>query len=125
MINLGAALYTILTGNTAVMNIVGNKIYPIVIPENTLLPCIVYERSSTVEYSRDGAIYFDNSVDITILSTNYTEVINISTAVYNALNMYFGQVQGINISDSRLSQIDETYANEAFIQKLTFTMKSN
>lgn len=124
MITLGKAIYTILSGSTAVRSYVNTKIYPIIIPENTVLPCIVYERNSNVDYSRDGADLFTSVVDITILSNNYTEVINITSAVYTALNSYKGTVSGINIIDTRLNDIVETYAEESYIQKLTFTIRS-
>jgi len=124
MINLGKAIYTILSGNTTVYSYVNNKIFPLVIPEKTILPCIVYERNSNCEYTRDGSGIYNSSLDITILSNNYTESINISQVVFNCLNMYKGTISNINIIDSRLTGLNETFAEDCYIQKLTFNIKS-
>lgn len=123
-ITIGKSIFSILSGNTEVNNYVGIKIYPLVIPELTLLPCIVYERTSDIEYTRDGAGVSTSIVDVTILSENYEETINISVAVYNLLNNYKGISEGINIIDIRLSGISETYAENSYIQRLTFSVKS-
>jgi hypothetical protein len=123
-IKVGKALYAILTGSTAVKNVVASKIYPIVIPENTSLPVIVYERSGDVEYTRDGSGFFNDVVDITILSEDYTECIDLTDAVYNALNMYKGTAGSVQIIDSRLTNVSETFAENSYIQKLTFAIKT-
>lgn len=123
-VKLGKALYIILSGNTVVYNYVGTKIYPLVIPENTTLPCIVYERSADIEYTKDGAGVSTSGIDVTILSEDYSETIDISQAVYDVLNDYSGVVLGITIINCRCSGIYESYSENAFIQKLTFTIKS-
>lgn len=109
-IQLGKAIYTILSGNSIVYNYVGTKIYPMVIPEEILLPAIVYERNSTPIYSRDGVAYSDSNFEITILSEVYIETIDISTAVFNALNNYTGTIADVEIGDIRLLNVDETFA---------------
>jgi hypothetical protein len=121
MIEIGKSIFAILSGNTIVKNYVVAKIYPLVIPEFTLLPCIVYERQSDLEYTRDGGATSTSVIDVTVLSEDYTETINISVAVYNALNNYKGIAAGINIKDIRLTSCSETYAESAFIQRLTFS----
>lgn len=121
-IKIGAAVYSILSSNATITGYIGNKIFPLVIPENTLLPCIVYERNSDVEYTRDGAGISTSVIDITCLSEDYTECINIAQAVYDIMNCYKGIVSGISIVDTRLSGLAETFAENAYIQKLTFTM---
>jgi hypothetical protein len=125
MIQLGKAIYTILSGNTAVRNVVGTKIYPLVIPAETLAPIICYERSATSDYTRDQLNGFVNTVDITVISDDYTESINIAVAVNNALSNYKGTVQGVNVVDVRIENIAETYAENSFMQKLTFTVRAN
>jgi hypothetical protein len=123
-ITIGKAIYTILAGNAEISAIVADKIYPLVIPEDTLLPCICYERNSDVEYTRDGAGISSSSIDITVLSEKYDECIDITTAVFNALNMYSGTIEGHQIFNCRLSAVAETYAEDSYIQKLTFDLKS-
>jgi hypothetical protein len=124
MISLGKAIYTILSGSTTVNNYVSNKIFPIIAPENTSLPMIIFERSSNLDYSKDGINKYTNNVDIYVLSSGYTDSINISEAVHVALNSYKGNVKGINIIDSRLIDVAEVYQDNYIVQKLTFQIKS-
>ena len=123
-ISVGRAIYYILSNNTAVKNLIGTKIYPLVLPELTPLPAIVYERNSDLEYSLDGAGISTSAVDITILSENYSNTMAISEAVYTALQWYKGTADTINIINIRLLNVQETYQENAFIQKLLFQIKS-
>ena len=52
---LEEALYTYLTSQTALTALVATRIYPEVIPQNSALPAIAYQRVSTLPItSRDG-----------------------------------------------------------------------
>ena len=125
MIKLGKVIYTILSGNTTVRNYVSLNIFPIVIPENTELPCVVYERNSDFENTKDSGYGIQNdSVDITILSENYTECIDITQAIYDCLSDYKGTILGIGIVDIKCTNVSETFAENCYIQKLTFNVKS-
>jgi hypothetical protein len=125
MIALGKVIYNLLTATgTTIQSLVGKKVYPLVISENTQLPCIVYERNGDYEYSRDGQAIATTVVDITILSEDYSETINIAEGVFNILNMYSGDNGSIHIFNIRLISVQETYAENVFIQKLTFEVKS-
>ena len=47
-------IYDKIRANSALQNLVGNKVYPLVAPEGTALPYIVYEvTNTTVEQSHD------------------------------------------------------------------------
>lgn len=124
MIQLGKAIYSILSNNSAIAGYVGTKIFPVIIPQETTLPIIVYERSGNANYTRDGISTNDSNLDITILSSKYTESVDIAQSVLTALNNYHGTVQGINVIDIRLTSVSETYQDEAYIQKLSFEVKS-
>lgn len=124
MINIGKAIYSIITGTTAITAIISNKVFPIVIPENTALPVVVYERNSSVEYTRDGISIYNIDVDITILSEKYSESITIGELIVKAFDNYKGSIQGINIVDCHIIAISETYTEGAYIQKITISIKS-
>ncbi len=125
MIALGKVIYSLLTTTgTTIYSTVGKKVYPLVIPEGTQLPCIVYERNGDYEYSRDGQGIATTAVDITVLSEDYSETIDIAEGVFNILNMYSGDNNSIHIFNINLTSVQETYAENAFIQKLTFEVKS-
>jgi hypothetical protein len=127
-IMIGKAIYQLLSNNTEVKNYVGDKIYPLQIPENkenpVTLPAMVYSRSSDVEYTRDGAGLTSSGIDITVIAKNYEETIDISQAVINVLDMYEGNIAGVKIFNIKMINIIEDSNENAFFQKLTFQTKS-
>jgi len=119
MITTGKTIFTILSTNAAIITLVGTKIFPLVVPEDTLLPCIVYERSFDNQYTKDGLASSDSTINITVISENYKKSIDISEAVFNALNMY----RGSGVRSLTLVSGAEVYAEGAFLQNLTFAVK--
>ena len=117
MITIGKIIYNTLT--TA-----GVKAFPIVAPEQTTLPFVVFERSFTAEYTKDGRAYNDNTVSIYILSEDYQETINIASTVDNAFDGLNGNYDGLQIFNTRLHNCEEVYNNGTYIQKLVYEMKS-
>ena len=120
MITIGQTIYSLLTGSTAVTGYTGNNIYPLIIPENTPLPCIVYERRSNNDYSKDGLSLFDITVDLMVISEDYIQSIDVSNTVNSVLNGY----KNSNIRGIKFVGIDELYSDGVFIQKLTYNIKS-
>ncbi len=125
MITIGKAIYSILSSDIAVSGYVGSKIFPVIIPAKTQLPTIIYERQAVSDYTKDQLNGYINTLDITVISDNYTEAINIAEAVYNALKNYKGSMLGVNIVDVRIDSIAEVYAEDCFMQKLSFTVRAN
>lgn len=123
-IQVGKAIYSLLSSNTGITAYVSTRIFPLVIPENQVLPCIVYDRSVDIEYTCDGAGMETTGVEITVLSEDYEETINISQAIFNTLSSYRGTVGTLEIRDIKLTGIYETYAENSYIQQLTFMIKS-
>jgi len=54
MITTGKSIYDLLSADTSIAAAVGAKIYPLVAPEGTNLPFIIYERSYNNNYTKDG-----------------------------------------------------------------------
>lgn len=122
---IGKAIYSILSGNTTIQEKVQNKIYPIYAPDETVVPFIVYERSSVnTYYTKDGHIYDEDSIYVNIVSDDYSENIEISDAVRNALEFIEGkEYVGIHIYSSLMSNASETFGIDGFITQLQFTVK--
>jgi hypothetical protein len=116
-------IYTLLKNQTGITKIVGLNIFPIIIPQNTTLPAIVIRRSFTANYTRDGQSTNDSTVEITVISENYNETIALATAVDNALNFYKGTA-GNKIIDCRLTDCNELFQEDSFIQNLTYVVKN-
>jgi len=118
MITTGKQIYDLLKASEVLVALVGLdrkgqvKIYPLIAPENTTAPYIIYSRSFNNQNTKDGLAYSDSSIDITVTSAVYSESINISTAVFNALT---GQ--------ARLENGSEAWENSAYVQYLNFSFR--
>jgi hypothetical protein len=123
-IQLGKAIYAILSGDTTVKSYVQNKIYPIFAPDETLVPFIVYERKNVnAFYTKDGLSYDECVIVINIVSANYTECISIADASRKALELKVGVFNGISIYQVLLSNVSEDYGVDGFITSLEFTLR--
>lgn len=119
MIKTGKVIYNLLSSNTGLTQTVGTNIYPLILSEGTPLPAIIYERSYTNEYNRDSFIS-TSTFDITVLSENYSESINIAEEINNTLNLFQGENNEINVRMIRNMTGLETYTEGVYIQKLTY-----
>jgi len=119
MITTGKVIYTVLSTNAAVVALVGTKIFPLVIPEKTTLPCIVYERSFANDNTKDGLVGSDSTINLTVISTDYSNSIAICEAIHAALKGY----TSANIRRVQLSNGAETYLEGAYVQNLSYTVK--
>lgn len=90
-------------------------------------PFIVYRRTSIEPSdSKDRFIYSEDTyVEVVIASDKYNESIEIADLVKNALQGKKGNYSGINIHDIRMTNADEDYIEDTFIQNLTFNIKTN
>lgn len=123
---IGKAITSILTSNTALTALVGNKIYPIVIALDTALPAVVYAISSISPfYTKDGWAYDECTFQVTSYATEYADVQNVSTAVRSALELVSGGYAGSTIGKIYMTGQEEYYQTDAevYITRLTFTTK--
>ena len=120
MITIGKSIYSILSNDSEVNSLVGNRIYPLILPENTALPCVVYERTFLNSYTKDYRVFSDNTVSLTILSEDYATSIDIAGAVDNALKNY----QDAIIKSVKQTGGSEVYVEGAYIQKLDFEIRA-
>ena len=109
MITTGKTINDLLKASTALTALVGSKIYPLVAPENTPSPFVLYERSFVNQKTKDGQAGSDSTITITVISDNYTETISISTAIHEALK-----------AEANLLSGNEAYDAGAYIQTLIF-----
>jgi len=124
MIEIGKAIYSILTGHTGTTALVpAARIYPVILPEKTDLPAFTFTRRFDVDYDKDGCIS-DNILDFTIVSFDYEETIKIALQISAALNYYYGTSGNKRIFKIRLIAGDEAYEDDAFVQRLSFAVKS-
>lgn len=126
-LQIGKAIYQLLSENTAVTDRVQNKIYPLIADTGTTFPFIIYKRTSVIPSdSKDRFIYNEDTyVDVVIASDKYNESIEIADLVKVALQGKKGNYSNIEVYDIRMTDADEDYIEDTFIQNLTFNIKTN
>lgn len=126
-LQIGKAIYNILSNDTRVTDSVGHKIYPLIADTGTTFPFIVYKRTGIKPSdSKDRFIYSEDTyVEVVIASDKYNESIEIADMVKDALQGKRGDYSGINIYDIGMTDADEDYIEDTFIQTLTFNIKTN
>ena len=120
-LQVGKAIYHILSNDVDVVDRVQNKIYPLVADVDTTFPFIIYKRTGIIPAdSKDRFIYSEDVyVDVVIASDKYNESIEIADSVRTAL--LEGTYEGIK--DISLTDADEDYIEDTFIQNLIFKIK--
>lgn len=126
-LQVGKAIYNILSNDAKIIDSVEHKIYPLIADTGTTFPFIVYRRTGIEPSdSKDRFIYSEDTyVEVVIASDKYNESIEIADLVKDALQGKKGNYSGINIHDIRMTNADEDYIEDTFIQNLTFNIKTN
>lgn len=119
---VGKELVNILQGSSAVVDKLGNKIFPLVAVANTTFPFMVYRRTSyTPENNKD---YEGEKVGIemVIVAQKYEEGVDIADKVATALNHARTNI----IDDIILTNISENFVEDTFTQQVNIeiTLKS-
>jgi hypothetical protein len=99
-----AFLYQRLTSQTAVSSLIGSRVYPLIAPQGTPLPLIVYQRTG-VERPQSLAGNVGNplvTLQLTTYGTSYTSVKSIARAVRIAIDGWTGTTAGVTIQRSTL-----------------------
>ena len=102
------------------------KIFPLLANPDTTFPFIVYSRNNlTPIYTKD--MLADNIANFTIIvvSDDYIESLEIANAVRHALEGYRYKDDIINIYPIRLQSITEETMDDAYIQRMNFTLQCN
>ena len=121
-------IQTILQNDTAVVALLGDNIFPNIVPDksaggrNIDLPAAVLVRSLTPQ-SVKVCNLFNTNLEVMIYSLNYYNAVNIAEAVYNALNNFSGEVDGIRIDKMLFSEGGEGFIDGAYLQRLVFTIR--
>ena len=121
-LKVGKEIYSHLKENKSLTDIVGNKIYPIIVEKDTNYPFIVYKRSNVIpDYTKDYHFKDYVIVDIICVSNHYVESVEIATLVRESLeDKKYGDIVSI-----RLEGADEDFIDDAYIQTLTFNLTIN
>lgn len=129
-LDIGKAIYSLLVSDTTVSSLVGENIFPLVAPEGTEFPYVVYSCvSMTTARDKDQLFYQQDVSEAVIVCTeDYTSGIEIVTAIAQALQFEEKQVildsgMTIDIMESGFSGKTEDYVQNTYVQGLMFNLK--
>ena len=124
MIKIGQIIYNSLAANTAITNLVGNKIYPLIAPENTTGSFIIYTRSYTNENNKDSYTG-EITIELLIISIDYKNSIELAENCINTLTTLEGQNNDYYIFNCVNVSGSESYNENGYTQNLVFTIKAS
>lgn len=120
MITTGKKIYELLKANQELTQLVGSRIYPLIIPEGTVFPCVIYERLFSNNYSKDYLTGSTTIVNITIIALKYSDSLAIAEAVAETLTSYKDSaIKNVTLTDGQ-----ESYESGTYIQMLTFKVQA-
>lgn len=101
-----------------------NKVFPIVIDE-AKLPYILYRRAALqhnpVKAGMPGADTV--TMDVVCYTAKYAEGVELAEAVRRALDYAEGESDGVAMRSCMLTDSEEGYEDDAFVQHLAFQVK--
>lgn len=126
-IEIGKAIYSILSNDEAIKAKVNNKIFPLVANPDTTFPFIVYKRTGIYPtYTKDWYSGNDDiTLEIIVAADNYNDSITIADLVRKALDGKKGEYSNIIINSIRMDIADEDFIEDTFIQNLQFKINTN
>lgn len=126
-LQIGKAIYHLLSKDSRIKEKVGSKIYPLIVEESTTFPFIIYKRTNISPNYTKGSYSVNESVtvDVVIASKDYIDTIELADYVRDALEGRRGNFAGVEINDIRMISADEEYIEDTFIQNLTFDINTN
>jgi hypothetical protein len=122
---VGKLVNYLLTNEAGLTALVGTKIFPYVINEDTTLPAVIYKVNSLdVIYDKDRWVNDEFNVTVSNYSVDYTQVENIAYQVRAALENKQGRIN--NITCNRIELIGQEEGFEitegVYYNRLTFNI---
>lgn len=111
---VGKELVSILQGSSAVTQVLGNKIFPLVAVPNTTFPFMVYRRSYYTPENNKDYEGEKVGVEIVICATRYEDGVDIADKVATAVN----HARTNMIDDINITNISENYVEDTFTQQV-------
>ena len=115
-ISINKHIFSILTSDKSLKEMVGTKIFPIVADDDVKFPYIILERTSITPYTYKGGVYDKATFQIKIADSDYINTINIAEKVRELLELrtsnYFKRIE--------FSSCNEDFLNDTYRQTLEF-----
>lgn len=101
--------------------------FPIIAEQGTPQPFAVYRRTGvTLPYTKDRYNYEEvASYEVIITASTYPECVRLAQDVKARLDGLRGEWEGNHITEIKLTNTDEDWHNDGYIQRLYFTIKTD
>ena len=100
-----------------------NNVFPLIANADTTFPFVVYGRTSLVPtYTKD--LLTENSITIYIyvVSDKYIESLEIANAIRHSIESHIYKDDEITIDVIKIESITEETSDDAYVQKMIFTL---
>ena len=88
---LEQGLTTLLNASTSITALIGDRLYPVFVPQSPTYPCLSYQViSGSSSYSMDGSAETVKRIQFDAWGTTYADVKNIQQALHNLLDGFEG-----------------------------------
>ena len=105
ILSISEHIYKVLSTTSALVALVGDRIYPLGTKSEVSFPFLVYERDN-VEVDYDKAAY--------------TQSLTLAEIVVNALDKVEASYTGFNVVDAHLAAASEDFVENTFVQRINF-----
>ena len=129
MFKILKAVKALLENSTDVTDIVGTKVFPNVAPDkdatgrNISYPLVIMRRAGMSPTLGKDCRIAETTVEVTAYSTSYDQAIDLAEKIYEALNGFSGEAEGIVISKINFASADEAFVEVAYVQAIQFIVK--
>lgn len=125
--NVGKAIYYLLSNAESVTNIAGTRIYPELAEQEAVAPYAVYQIVSVnPDDTNDGPAVIDEVVvDILCVAESYNEAADLATAVRASLDRVRGTYNGVNVESIQYDSTDSDVQDSPrrYEQTVTLTVR--
>lgn len=94
-----SVVYKLITADAAVTALVGAKVFPGRLPQNTVMPAVAYELVSSNEIlpinAQAGGVLLKSRVQVSVLAKTYVEIKTIHEAIRKAVLFQRGLIAGV------------------------------
>ena len=124
---IGKYIYKLLSEEEGLSGLVTpKKIFPLIANADTTYPFVVYFRTGlSVQYCKDGLVEDTVEMQIIAVSDNYVESLEVANQIRKTLELRRYKDDDIQIRECKLTSVYEEYMEDAFIQRMNFTIKLN
>ena len=122
-LSAGKAIYSLLASDETLMATV-TKIFPVVV-DTAMLPYIVYRRVGLAHVPQKAGMGADTTrVEVNVFTEDYTQGVELAERVRTDLETYGGkEVAGAILRGCFLEASEETWGDDAYVQRLVFNVR--